>query len=96
MFWALLDSVNGVEAQPARVDAAVINNVKGRIRGAFKFSVIGIPNSRIRNHSTPRARQQTPEPTPCSVPLVSRSHVAGFQMGCPCLPSGTDPIQLIQ
>jgi hypothetical protein len=48
VFWALLESVNGVEAQPARVDAAVINNVAPRIRAAFAFCAIGIPNSRIR------------------------------------------------
>ena len=52
MVWALLESVNGIEAQPARVDAAVINNATPRIRAAFAFSAIGIPNSRNRNHST--------------------------------------------
>ncbi len=42
VFWALFESVDGIEAQPARFDAAVINKVTPRIRAAFLFSVIGI------------------------------------------------------
>jgi hypothetical protein len=49
-FSALLESVNGMEAQPARVDAAVINNVPPRIQADFAFSAIGIPNSSFRIH----------------------------------------------
>jgi len=46
-FSALLESANGVEAQPARVDAAVINKVPARIQAAFAFSAIGIPLSTL-------------------------------------------------
>jgi hypothetical protein len=54
VFWALLESASDVEAQPARVDAAVINNVTPRIRTALAFtnSAIDIPNSRVPDHST--------------------------------------------
>jgi len=41
VFWALLESANGMDAQPARV-AAEINNVPPRIRAAFAFIAIGI------------------------------------------------------
>jgi hypothetical protein len=44
-FSALLEAANGMEAQPARVDAAVINNVPPRIQADFAFSAgVGIPN----------------------------------------------------
>jgi hypothetical protein len=36
-----------VEAQPARVDAAVINKVPARTQPAFAFSAIGIPLSSL-------------------------------------------------
>jgi hypothetical protein len=54
VFWALLGSVNDVEAQPARLDAAVIHNVTARIRAAFAFidGAIGIPKWRISNRSS--------------------------------------------
>ena len=52
MFCALLESADGVEAQPTIADAAVIKNVPPRIRTAFRFSAIGIPNLGIRIHST--------------------------------------------
>jgi hypothetical protein len=42
---ALLELANGVEAQPARIDAAVINNVPPRIQADFVLSVIAIPHS---------------------------------------------------
>ncbi len=41
-FSALLDSVNGKEAQPARVDAAVINNVPPSTQADFAFNAFGI------------------------------------------------------
>jgi hypothetical protein len=50
---ALLELADGMEAQPARVDAALINNIAPRIRAAFAFSAIGFPNSRIRIHLAP-------------------------------------------
>jgi hypothetical protein len=43
-FSAVLESTDGMEAQPARVDAAVINNVPPRIQADFAFGAIGIPN----------------------------------------------------
>jgi hypothetical protein len=83
VFWALLESVNGVEAQPARVDAAVINNVAPRIRAAFAFCAIGIPNSRIRTttlyateplevKSVHRRRAARHDPLPSVVTVSSR------------------------
>jgi len=52
-FSAVLESANGMEAQLARVDAAVINNVPPRIQVAFPFSAIGIPNSGSLFHPGP-------------------------------------------
>jgi hypothetical protein len=50
-FSAFLESAsNGVEAQPVRVNATVVNNVTPRIRAAFAFGAIGIPNPGIRIH----------------------------------------------
>jgi hypothetical protein len=46
-FSALLESVNGMEAQPATVDAAVIKNVPPRIQADRLFSDIGNPDSRL-------------------------------------------------
>jgi len=46
-FSALLELGKGMEAQPARVDAAVINNVPLRIQADFLFSDIGTPISRL-------------------------------------------------
>jgi hypothetical protein len=46
-FSALLESANGVEAQPAKVDVAVTNKVAARIQTAFAFSAIGIPLSTL-------------------------------------------------
>ena len=43
IFSVLFESVNGMEAQLARVDAAVINNVPLRIQADFLFAAIGIP-----------------------------------------------------
>jgi hypothetical protein len=46
-FSVLLESANGIDAQPARVDAAVINNVPPRTQAEFLFSDIGTPISRL-------------------------------------------------
>jgi hypothetical protein len=46
-FSALLELANGAEAQPAKVNAAVINNVARRIQADFLFNDIGIPISRL-------------------------------------------------
>src|SRR5450631_4201118 len=52
-FSAVLESANGMEAQPARVDAAVINNLPPRIQADFAFGAIGIPNSSFHIHLAP-------------------------------------------
>jgi hypothetical protein len=41
-FSTLFESANGMEAQPARVDAAVINSVPLRVQADFLFAAIGI------------------------------------------------------
>jgi len=46
-FSALLESVNGVAAQPARLVATVINNVTPRIQAGLLFGDIGTPTSRF-------------------------------------------------
>jgi hypothetical protein len=46
-FSTLLESANGVAAQPARVDAAAVNNVPPRIQADFLFSDIGTPISHL-------------------------------------------------
>jgi hypothetical protein len=42
---ALFESVNGREAQPARVDAATTNNIPQRIQAEVLLGAIGIPIS---------------------------------------------------
>jgi hypothetical protein len=44
---ALLESANGMEAQPARVDAAVINNAPLTIQAVFAFSAMAFRTSSI-------------------------------------------------
>jgi hypothetical protein len=47
VFSSLLESVNGMEAQPATVDATVIKNVPPRIQADRLLTDIGNPNSRL-------------------------------------------------
>lgn len=52
MFWALLESVNGVDVHAARVDAAVTNQATPKIRAVFALSAMGSPNSNLCSHTT--------------------------------------------